>query len=214
MKKYLKYGILIIGLILLKLTFTFTLNKIIISRYNRSIYDNMIKILYVFNFNEPYIVYYNHGNILYQQNNYAESIKKYETSLQKKPPEKKVCDIRVNLSLAIIKNIDINSSSLQIYTDLQKAKNNLEKNNCNQINDKAKKLEEEINELEKELESKPSSSQDNDQNENEKQEEENNDDIQEKLKQKEKEAQQNRQANNNTYENMDNKNRNYVDKPW
>ena len=111
MKKYLKYGILIIGLILLKLTFTFTLNKIIISRYNRSIYDNMIKILYVFNFNEPYIVYYNHGNILYQQNIYAESIKKYETALQKKPPEKKVCDIRVNLSLAIIKNIDINSST-------------------------------------------------------------------------------------------------------
>ena len=213
MKKYLKYGILLIGVILLKLTFTFTLNKIIIARYNQSIYDNMIKILYVFNFNEPYIVYYNHGNILYQQNNYAEAIKKYETSLQKKPPEKKVCDIRVNLSLAIIKNIDINSSSLQIYTDLQKAKNNLEKNNCNQINDKARKLEEEINELEKELENN-SSSQNNNQNENEKQEEKNNDDIQEKLKQKEKEAQQNRQANNNTYETMDNNNRNYVDKPW
>ena len=50
MKKYLKYGILLIGVILLKLTFTFTLNKIIIARYNQSIYDNMIKILYVFNF--------------------------------------------------------------------------------------------------------------------------------------------------------------------
>lgn len=109
----------------------------------------LVKALYLFNFNQPYIAYYNDGNILYKTEKYDQAIKKYQKALTKNPPQKRVCDIRINLSLAIIKKIDYTNYETA-FNELEEAKNNLYNNNCASATDSsgnsqdAEKLEEEI----------------------------------------------------------------------
>ena len=85
------------------------INNIIKEDYKKQVYDSkLIKSLYIFNFNQSYIAYYNEGNILYNLEEYGKAKEKYEQALSKRPAKGKVCLIRVNLSLAIIKAIDTN----------------------------------------------------------------------------------------------------------
>lgn len=157
MKKILKMLLIICIIILIKLLLSFSINEIIILNYNNKIYNSiLVKTLYIFNFNESYIAYYNEGNILYQKKKYDKAIKNYYKSIEKKPPQKKICDIRINLSLSMIKNIS-STDYKTIYDQLEEAKGNLYKNNCaNAINNKgysqdAEKFEEEIKKMQNEL---------------------------------------------------------------
>ncbi len=193
MKKILKIILISLSIILIKLLVTFTINEIIIINYNNKIYNRvMVKSLYFLNFIESYIVYYNDGNILYQNNEFEEAILKYQKALEKNPPQNKVCDIRINLSLSLIKNISSNSYN-EIYAQLQEAKNNLYNNSCaSSIDDsgyskEAEKLEKEITDLQNQLKN-----------------EENQENVEEQLKEIEKKANQNRQSDLNEYENMGN----------
>ena len=209
MKKALKIILVIFLIIFLKLSFSYAINEIIIYNYNAGKYNNnLVKLLYVFNFHQPYIAYYNEGNILYQKNNYDEAIAKYNEALNKRPPLKRVCDIRINLSLAIIKNININNKTEDLQK-LEEAKNNLYENNCaNPIDDSgnskdAEKLEEEINELEKQLEDNSNDSSPDDNNTNGEEENKNTQNIEEKLKEQKKKSNSSRQEDLTTYENME-----------
>lgn len=157
MKKILKLILIIIIIILVKLVLSFMINELIINNYNNKIYNsNLVKVLYLFNYNEPYIVYYNHGNILVQKKDYDKAITKYNDALNKKPPQKRICDIRINLSIAMIKNIKSKDYNT-VYNELEKAKNNLYNNKCaNSIDDngyskEAEKLEKEIRQLQENL---------------------------------------------------------------
>ena len=150
-------GFLII--LFLRFFLSFIVNEYIIFNYNRGVYNEfLVKTLYLLNINQSYIAYYNNGNILYQLNNYDEAIKYYEKSLMKNPPKSKVCDIRINLSLALIKNINSDDPKL-IYNQLELAKENLYKDNCADSNgDKgesadAEEFEDKINKLQDEYNS-------------------------------------------------------------
>lgn len=204
--------IAIFSITLLKFALTYVSNELIISDYNKNKYDNnLIYTLYFLNVSEPYIVYYNHGNLLYRLEKYDDAIDKYETALTKSPEKDRVCDIRINLSLSYIKTIDENdrSSALNI---LSKAKDILYEDDCASIEDdrgeskQAEKLEEEIKKLEAELkegeEENGNSNNNNNNNEEEKPVEEKS--VEEQLKEIQRQSHQSRQEEmeyNNALEN-------------
>lgn len=210
MKKILKLIFTISLIIFIKLTFIFILNEIIILTYNNNIYSSfLVKGLYFFNFNQSYIAYYNEGNILYKKKNYDEAITKYNKAINNNPPQGKMCDVRINLSLAMIKNIK-SKDYKTVYDKLEDAKGNLYNNNCaSPIDDSgysknAEKLEEEIKKLQDQLNtnSKGNSKNNNSDDEDEDNGKDDYSEIEDELKEKEKEANANRHSDMLTYENM------------
>lgn len=134
MKKMLIIIYIILLLILFKLIFAFSTNEKFILQYKKGIYaEDEIKKLFVLNISEPYIAYYNYGNVLYKNGNYNGAIKEYQTALKLNPPKKeKECAIRINLALAMLKKIDeidTNDTS-KILNILDAAKNILCENGC------------------------------------------------------------------------------------
>jgi len=157
MKKILNIILIILCIIAVKLLFTSITNEIIRVNYNNEKYnDSLVKSLYFINYPESYIAYYNHGNILYMLGNYEEAISKYETSLEKNPPPKRICDIRVNLSLSITATIDLNDKE-EALTKLKNARTLLYEDNCAHEKDNngdsknAEELEQELKKIEEEL---------------------------------------------------------------
>ncbi len=90
----------VVLVVLFKLAFTFGYNEWVISKYEEEDYSENFSLLEMFNVNEPYIVYYNNGNVMYQRKDYEAAIDYYETALANNPPEGKECPIRINLALA------------------------------------------------------------------------------------------------------------------
>lgn len=204
MKRFKKITTIIVFILIIKLSSIFIINTIIKKNYQNNIYnDTLIKTLYPLNIYEPYIVFYNDGNLSFQKKNYEEAIKKYTQALEKKPPEKKVCDIRVNLSLALLKTINPENKA----EILKKAKENLYKNFCASSTDdsgkskKAEQLEEEIKELEN-TNFKEETNNKNKEENKEKNEIEKN--IEEKLRESKKNASKNREENTKYYESLEN----------
>ena len=209
MKKSLKVLVIFLCVILFKFIITYTINEIIIFNYNHNVFNSfLVKSLYIFNFNQSYIAYYNDGNILYQNEKYDTAINKYRKALEKNPPQSKVCDVRINLSLSIIKQVDT-SDYKTAFNQLEEAKNNLYNNNCaSQIDDSgyskdAENLEEEIKKLQNQLNNSSNDSQ-NDDNDDE----DNNDNeeidsnIEEQLKEIEKNSNSSRQSDMQDFENL------------
>lgn len=160
MKKYLNLALILISVIFLKFTTTFILNEIIIKNYESGDYsENLISLLFPLNFEEPYLVHYNSGNLKYQNKDFSSAIEKYETSLKNRPPVEKVCDVRINLSLskvALVKTTDLNA-----YEKLEDAKKVLYEDSCANKNDdngrskEAEKLKQEITNLQNSLNPNP-----------------------------------------------------------
>lgn len=209
MKRILKILSIILSIVLLKIVFTFTINEIIISNYNNNIYNtNLIKLLYPFNFNQSYIVFYNNGNLLYKKEKYNEAIEKYKKALTKNPPQNKICDIRINVSLSMIREIDEKFDYNSAYNQLEDAKKNLYNNNCaNQVDNSgysedAEKLEEEIKQLQIELNNSSDPTEKEDEEDDNKEGQADYSDIEEELKEIKKQSNANRQYDMTIYENM------------
>lgn len=183
---------------LLKLTYSWSVNEIIIKNYNQNVYDNiLVKTLYFLNFNEPYIAYYNEGNILYRLKNYDEAINKYQEALQRTNEQAKICDIRINLTLAKYQKIDLKSS--QAYEDLETLKENLDLDNCHGKD--TKNLDQEITDIQNNLSNdEPNDSSDESNEDKESDDEQKKDDLEKELKEIERQAQENRQADMEFYE--------------
>lgn len=190
MKKILKITLIIFLIILVKLITTFTINEILISNYNNGINkEELIPILKKLNTNEPYIIYYNEANLKYSEKNYQEALEGYDKSLSKNPPKKRICNIRINKTLTLIKLIDSNDKQ-GILEKLEEARNNLYEDNCANPNDnsgesmEAEELEEIIKEMEEEIKNNNSSSS------NQNQQEENNEEEIEEEQNLEKELEE------------------------
>ena len=211
MKKILIILVVIFSILLLKFTATYFINEKIITDYNNEKYDtNLINLLYMLNFNESYIVYYNHGNLLYKEKNYEEAQAKYISSLNHHPTSKRVCSIRINLSLSYIATVDENNVEEALET-LDKAKKVLYEDNCASEYDdsgkssEAEELEEEIKQMEEQLkgnESEDSNNNNNDNNNNN-QEENQKDEIEEELKEIQKQSQSERGQNMDYYKDLE-----------
>ena len=93
MRKLLKILVIILLIFLTRIFLSFIINEIIIYNYNHNKYNKyLIKSLYILNINEPYIAYYNHGNILFKRKDYKNAITKYEKALKSNPNRNRICD--------------------------------------------------------------------------------------------------------------------------
>jgi uncharacterized phage infection (PIP) family protein YhgE len=156
-KKIIAAAMIVVGFVLLKFGASLVLNAALIANINNGNYsDSLVKMLYALNLEEPYIVHYNDGIRYYKLADFKNSQAKFEETLNHNPPEDRICDVRVNLSLSMLKQIkkdDLNAGS-----KLQKAKEVLYENDCAMENDdngkssEAEKLEHEIENLQKEQE--------------------------------------------------------------
>lgn len=164
---------IILILLLFKFLSSYIVNECFISRYNKGIYNaNFIKYLSVANVYEPYVVHYNNGNRLYKIADYSEAIEEYKEALKLHPPKKKECSIRINLALAMIKNVENekNSDVSDILEVLHDAKEVLYEDGCANVDNdeghskEAEQLEDDINEYEKLLKNQQEKSKEKDNN--------------------------------------------------
>lgn len=82
-------------------------NKGFVVSYEQGIYDtSKEKTLFLMNFPQGYIPYYNVGNAAYQQSDYISAISYYYDALKFNPKELWDCQIRINLALALLHMID------------------------------------------------------------------------------------------------------------
>ena len=111
-------------------------------------------------FTEPYVNYYNRGNIFYSLGDYERAIAEYDMALSCNPPEPIDCMIRVNYALSLLAPIDadnITEENLDMVLDiLDEARDVLLENGCatddgDGHDDAAQKLKDEIDEFEQEL---------------------------------------------------------------
>ena len=206
MKKILKLLLIPLLIILIRLTLSFIINEIIIYNYNNNKYNqSLIKTLYILNINQPYIVYYNEGNILFKNEEYSKAINKYEKALDKHPNKKRTCDIRINMSLAKIKNITTNDKK-EMYDLLEDAKINLYNNGCankdddNGYSQEAEKLEKEIQELQDKIEN--DNNNDNNQTNRNEPNREIDPSLEERIRQLQRESASSRSSDLRYYENI------------
>lgn len=105
--------VIVLTLAFLKLFGTFVVNEIFIEKYNKNQYDiGMLKTVMLMNFPESYVAHYNLGNVYYGENRFDEAISEYQEAL-KTVTDDHVCDIRLNLGLAMLVKIDVDSSGIQ-----------------------------------------------------------------------------------------------------
>lgn len=195
-----------------------------------------ISVLTIFNFMEPYKVYFNRGTSQYMAQNFESARKDLTIALERAPKEKE-CIVRVNLVLTLVaiadqhitnKNLD---EAIVVYDD---AKAIIDARDCglqlnnqtqsNQNNDAEKKLQEQRKEI-NEKQSNAKKQQNNDDPDSQKEQEQQADNgeqpSQEKLDKLEE------QENKNNKENQRNKNRQraqgssesegeseFAEKPW
>ena len=108
----------VLVIIALFLGIRYLLNAGFVHSYNNGKYHIGIEeFLSKLNIPEGYVPYYNAGNGYYQIEDYDSAISDYKTALECHPTEKKECDIRVNLALAMLHKIDFD----HIDTEKQKA---------------------------------------------------------------------------------------------
>lgn len=88
-------------------------NEHVLDRFRREDYSINDNLLLTANFIEPYIAYYNNGNINYMNRQYEAAIEDYQNALNYPIPDRRECPIRINLALAMIKNLgdDYNTPS-------------------------------------------------------------------------------------------------------
>ena len=85
-KKIFIIVLVILSVLLLKLISNRIINNILITKYENGKYDATLgKLLTVLNISEPYVAYYNYGNILYNWGEYYAAEEKYKAALAEKP---------------------------------------------------------------------------------------------------------------------------------
>lgn len=126
--------IIMIILTILLICLTFLLARILINIIAIKTENiDLLKKLQFLNINEPYIVYYNVGNMLYNNKEYEEAITNYEKALNNNPKSRHICKIKTNIAYAKIKiNIEPEIDSC-FNSKLIKIINNNKNNNPNMI---------------------------------------------------------------------------------
>lgn len=214
MKRMLQVFLIILLVIVIKLSFSYAVNYVIINSYNKQNYDtSLFGYLYFMNVQEPFIAYYNEGTVLYQKKSYEDAVDKFNSALEKNPSEKYVCDIRVNLALTKLELVD-ETNCEDAVDKLKEIKSILYENNCatedgSGSSQAANDLLKEIVNKEEDIATKCSSSSDSDDSEdsedsddsdsnNQEQKEK---EIEEKLKEQQKQSMETRGEEMEYYEN-------------
>ncbi|MBQ9609544.1 MAG: tetratricopeptide repeat protein [Lachnospiraceae bacterium] len=154
-----------------KFLFSYLYNEKLISDYNENVYSLSANNLKIANFYQPYIAYFNSGNIYYQKHDYDDAIKEYNSALNANPPKLKECPIRINLALAMIGKIpddyDSPDNIDETILTLKEAREVLLEDGCatedgDGHSSTAERLKKEIDDLIDELEEKKDNNNGND----------------------------------------------------
>ena len=127
-------GILLFIALFLGIRYLINLGFVI--KYNNGIYSAKTEeFLSKVNIPEGYVPLYNAGNAYYMTEDYDSAISSYKDALDAHPTEKKECDIRVNLALAMLKkvdfdNLDTEKQKQNAIRQLQSARNVLVEKGC------------------------------------------------------------------------------------
>ena len=200
MRKVIRSILIIFFIFSLHLIIRYSINEIYINKYNNEEYESSLNnLLRIINYPETYIAYYNKGNSYYQLEEYSNAEKEYEKAL-KTAPKKRICPIRINLSLSKLAELDyVNDTNIK--NELETIQYILLENDCattdnDGIDDEAQKLYNEIEELKNSSSSngnKEDPKQENNNNNNNQNEEEK--ELEEKLKQQKIDAIKDRDDN-------------------
>ena len=154
-------GLGIAGLLcLVPLSVNYICNMRFIRNYDKGIYKSS-EVNQVLGFFQPYIYHYNNGKVYYNEEDYQGAEEEYRTALGYKPRGERDCMTRINLALAIVKQIDpesVNAENLDETIELlDDARNILVENGCAHRNDEdghnkdAQTLKDEIDAFEEQL---------------------------------------------------------------
>lgn len=161
----------ILAIFALFLSVRYIINLVFLANYNRGVYTTAgEEFLTKLNIPEGYVPYYNMGNAEYMLENYDNAISSYRSALESHPTEKKECDIRVNLALAMLHKIDFTNLSADkprtnAIRTLQAARNVLCEKGCadpygtNGHDPEAEQLKQDIDKMLEELGAEPDNSQ-------------------------------------------------------
>lgn len=94
--------------------FRYLINKSFVDKYRDGKYENLDEdSLFALNCNDPYLPYYNRGNVYYQNGDYEDAELSYIDALSKNPEhdgeDSAECNIRVNLALSMLQQIDFDN---------------------------------------------------------------------------------------------------------
>lgn len=196
------YIILIIMLVIFM--YRYLVNEKFISLYENGEYEEEnIESLSLLNINEPYIYYYNLGNIYYKNGDFDKAIESYEKALELNKAKEKECDIRINLALAKLEKIDDDYNQEENIDEtidiLDDAREVLLEEDCatedgDGHNSEAQELKEDIDDFEEELKKnkKEENDKDSDKDKDEEQQDNYTEDAKEKLLEKKKQTYENR----------------------
>ena len=196
------YIILIIMLVIFM--YRYLVNEKFISLYEDGEYEEEnIESLSLLNINEPYIYYYNLGNIYYKNGDFDKAIESYEKALELNKAKEKECDIRINLALAKLEKIDDDYNQEENIDEtidiLDDAREVLLEEECatedgDGHNSEAQELKEDIDDFEEELKKnkKEENDKDSDKDKDEEQQDNSTEDAKEKLLEKKKQTYENR----------------------
>lgn len=154
-------GLGIAGLLcLIPLSVNYICNMRFISNYDKGIYKSS-EVNQVLGFTQPYVYHYNNGNVYYNEGDYQGAEEEYRTALGYKPRGERDCMTRINLALAIVKQIDPESVTAENLDEtielLDDARNILVENGCAHRDDEdghnkdAQTLKDEIDVFEEQL---------------------------------------------------------------
>lgn len=159
MRKIITFIYVFVLIVFLKFVITFITNEMFIAKYNKGDYEkNLVKSLFVLNFYEKYIAYYNYGNLLYQIGYYEDAIEEYNKALEYDIPKERVCDVRINLSLSMTNMVNEEMDIEEQIKLLEDAQEVLYEDDCAEPNggggssSDAEGLDEELEEKQDELE--------------------------------------------------------------
>lgn len=205
------------------LVFNFIYNSIVVYAYNNTDYKVTMSPVLMFNWSEPYIAYYNQGNIYYKEGWYADAVNSYYKALEYDMPQERECCVRINIALAMLKSLgddyadpeNVQNSLMTLYA----ARNVLLEKECateagDGHSEQAQKLKEEIDAIIKELEEQQQSQeeQNSEQNDEEqtkksdeqkKQEDAFEEDVKKAIQEKKAKANKERQQGLQDYEEME-----------
>ncbi len=168
MKKIINNPVFIIIWILLILFIAFLTFRFLINYNYYSNFDSEdfkpddLKALLIGNISESYVVYYNRGNIEFENGNYEAAINEYHNALDRNPSEKKECKIRINLAFSMLKTLNFNDIGTDekknnLINELERVKKVLTEDGCAHENDNdghnsdAQQLKNDIDKFIKEL---------------------------------------------------------------
>lgn len=153
MKKGLIIIAVILLLVILELVGTVLINSSYVKDYDNEEYTEWkVKSLSFLNYYEGYIPYYNYGTYYYKTGDYDNALNSFLLALDYKVPEDRVCMVRINASLSILGDFDIEASNaLEVLND---ALYYLEHDDCldgSPQEDEARQLIEDIKKLMEEM---------------------------------------------------------------